>query len=148
MFRRYARLGQRSRLGERPFAGQILEYRAAADDVSARAVAEKGKNEIVVFAMENTGKRTVRGLTQPILDSLGDDPNAVRRPKRDMSKTPIMESGDIFLRGTMAQQDGWQTFGLDNTVTLRHLGLEVLSSYDDAHSCLSELELLDADGNR
>ncbi|WP_417152899.1 beta-galactosidase [Rikenella microfusus] len=107
---------------------------------------KKGKNEIVVFAMENTGKRTVRGLTQPILDSLGDDPNAVRRPKRDMSKTPIMESGDIFLRGTMAQQDGWQTFGLDNTVTLRHLGLEVLSSYDDAHSCLSELELLDADG--
>lgn len=107
---------------------------------------KKGKNEIVVFAMENTGKRTIQGLTEPILDSLGDDPNAIQRPKRDLSKTPIMESGDVILRGTMAQKDGWQTFELQNTATLRHLGLEVFSSYDSTYSCLSELELLDTEG--
>lgn len=107
---------------------------------------KKGKNEIVVFAMENTGRRTIQGVTEPILDELGTDPNVAPKPKRDLSKTPIMDAGDIVLRATMAKQAGWQEFELPNTATLRHLGLEVTSSYDDAFSCLSELELLGADG--
>lgn len=107
---------------------------------------KKGKNEIVVFAMENTGKRTIQGLTEPILDSLGNDPNAVQRPKRDLSKTPIMEPGDIILSGTMTAADGWQRFDMENTATLRHLGLEIASSYDSTYSCLTEIELLDENG--
>ena len=107
---------------------------------------KKGKNEIVVFAMENTGKRTIQGLTEPILDSLGEDPNAVKAPKRDLSKQPILDAGDIILRGTMQAVDGWQTFDLANTATLRHLGLQVMSSYDSTYSCLTEIELIGADG--
>lgn len=107
---------------------------------------KKGKNEIVVFAMENTGKRTIQGLTEPILDSLGEDPNAVKAPKRDFSKQPILDAGDIILRGTMQAVDGWQTFDLANTATMRHLGLQVMSSYDSTYSCLTEIELIGADG--
>ena len=107
---------------------------------------KKGKNEIVVFAMENTGKRTIQGLTEPILDSLGEDPNAVKAPKRDLSKQPILDAGDIILRGTMQAVEDWQTFDLANTATLRHLGLQVMSSYDSTYSCLTEIELIGADG--
>ena len=34
---------------------------------------KKGENEIVVFEMEDTGKRNLQGLDKPILDSLGID---------------------------------------------------------------------------
>lgn len=110
----------------------------------------QGENEIVVFVMEPSeqGKEwRVLGLSNPELDQLGIDRNQPQRPKRDISKTPIMEAGDVIFKGRMAQADGWQAFDLENMATLRHLGLEVQSSYDDKFSCLAEIDLLDAAGN-
>ncbi len=109
---------------------------------------KKGENELVVFTLEDTGVRTLKGLTKPILDVLGKDINAKERPKRDNSKTPVLDKGDAIFEGSMEKKGGWQTFTFDRPRTLRHLALETLSSYGDNSSCLSELDLIDGNGKK
>ena len=107
---------------------------------------KEGENEIVVFAMENTGQRTIAGLSEPILDELGKDPNAGKRVGRAAQGDPVIEEGDKILSGTMKRADGAQYFPFASTRTLRHLCVEVTSGYDGKHSCLSEVTLIGADG--
>lgn len=108
---------------------------------------KKGKNEIIVFEMEDTGHRTVAGLNQPILDENGKDKNARVREKRDYTKQPRLDQGDVIFSGKMEKKQGWQDYSFRNAVTLRHLCFESLTSYDDRFSCISEIDLLDADGS-
>lgn len=108
---------------------------------------KKGKNEIIVFEMEDTGHRTVAGLNQPILDENGKDKNARVREKRDYTKQPRLDQGDVIFSGKMEKKQGWQDYAFRNAVTLRHLCFESLTSYDDRFSCISEIDLLDADGS-
>lgn len=107
---------------------------------------KKGDNELVVFALEDTGARKLSALKQPILDHLGVDKNEKQRPKRSNDKIPQLDAGDVVLKAEMLKQMGWQAFQFKNTITLRHLALQTLSSYDDALSCLSELDVLDEHG--
>lgn len=106
----------------------------------------KGRNEIVVFEMEDTGHRSVAGLDRPILDENGVDKNARLRPERDYSKLPVLEQGDMIFSGKMERISGWQEYGFQQTATLRHLCFESLTSYDDRFSCISEIDLLGEDG--
>ena len=46
---------------------------------------KKGENEIVVFEMEDTGKRNLQGLDKPILDSLGIDKNKPEKQQRNQA---------------------------------------------------------------
>lgn len=107
---------------------------------------KKGKNEIVVFEMEDCGKRTVAGLDKPILDSLEKDKLAEATALKYTGKNPVLDEGDVIYSGRMEKKDGWQTFMFDGGKTLRHLCLESLSSYDGKHTCISEIELLGTDG--
>lgn len=107
---------------------------------------KKGENEIVVFEMEDTGCRTLRGLDQPILNQLGKDKNLKERRGYDYSKQPILEKGDIILEEKMERKDDWQEFTFKNVVTLRHLCFESLSSYDNQFSCIAEIDLVAPDG--
>ena len=107
---------------------------------------KKGENELVVFTLEDTGIRTIKGLKKPILDVLGKDINAKERPKRDNSKSPVLDKGDVIFEGTMEKKGGYQEFTFDTPKTMRHLALETLSSYGDSFSCLSELDLIDDNG--
>lgn len=106
---------------------------------------KKGVNEIVVFEMENTGCRKIRGLNQPILDEPGKDKNAVEHASWDNTKSPILDKGDKILEAKLEKVEDWQTFEFNRPVTLRHLCLETLSSYDGKFSCIAELELLGED---
>ena len=58
---------------------------------------KKGENEVVVFEMEDTGKRNLQGLDKPILDSLGIDKNKPEKQQRNQTGSPILEEGDILL---------------------------------------------------
>ena len=62
---------------------------------------KKGKNEIVVFEMEDTGCRTLRGLDQPILNVLGKDKNARIQHDRDYTKIPILDQVDVVLNASL-----------------------------------------------
>lgn len=107
---------------------------------------KKGKNEIVVFEMESTGKRTLCGINHPILNQLGPDKNAVASV-RDYTKKPILDDGDMIYKGTLKLKDGWQEFIFDGSKTLRHLCINVTSTYDNTPTCLAEIELIDENGN-
>ncbi len=107
---------------------------------------KEGENELVIFTLEDTGARTVKGLREPILDHLGVDKNAEERTKRDNGKKPILDKGDIVLSGSLKKENGWQEFAFENAVTMRHLALETLSTFDEGAPCLSELEVIGEDG--
>lgn len=107
---------------------------------------KKGTNEIVVFEMEDTGHRSIQGLKNPILDEVGVDKNRIEKNSMDTSKEPILEKGDQILNGKLEQKNDWQRFTLTNSATLRHLCIEVLSSYDNKNSSISEINLIGTDG--
>ncbi|MDE6821150.1 MAG: beta-galactosidase [Bacteroides acidifaciens] len=108
---------------------------------------KEGENEIVVFEMEDIGNRTLQGLNQPILDSLGVDKNYQQGQRRIVQGTPILEKGDIALKATVQESNEWQLFEFPVATTLRHFCIETLSSYtDDNQACISEVELLDDKG--
>ncbi len=107
---------------------------------------KKGKNEIIVFEMEDTGHRTVAGLNQPILDENGVDKNARVREKRDYTKQPILEKGDVIFTGKMEKIKGWQDYSFQHAATLRHLCFESLTSYDNQFSCITEIDLIGENG--
>lgn len=107
---------------------------------------KKGQNEIVVFAMEETAQRTIQGLDSPILDQVEKDKNAPERTERNNSRAPILDRGDCFYTAQLEQKSGEQRFLFDNTITLRHLCFESLSSFDGKYSCLNEINLIGPDG--
>lgn len=107
---------------------------------------KKGRNEIVVFEMEDQGHRTIAGLDKPILDQLGKDKNAVELQTKYGDKIPVLDEGDIIYSGYLEKKEGWQRFTFDYDKTLRHLCIETLSSYDKKHSCMNEIELIGSDG--
>lgn len=109
---------------------------------------KKGKNEIIVFDMETRGDYTVAGLPAPILDSVGIDRNRQTTKGRELPVgQPIIEKGDCVLQGTMKNADGVQHFELATPATMRHICIEVESSYDNKNSCLAEITLY-GEGNR
>ena len=107
---------------------------------------KEGENEIVVFEMEYTGKRTLCGVDKPILNVLGPDKNAFKT-SRDYNRVPILDEYDGIFKGTVEHKTGWQEFTFDGIKTLRHLCIDVQTTYDDKHSCICEIELIDESGN-
>ncbi len=107
---------------------------------------KEGENEIVVFEMEYTGKRTLCGVDKPILNVLGPDKNAFNTT-RNYNRVPILDKYDRIFSGTVEKKNGWQEFTFDGSKTLRHLCIDIQSTYDGKHSCISEIELLDENGN-
>lgn len=107
---------------------------------------KKGENEIIVFEMEDTGCRTIQGLDKPILDEVGIDKNALKRCEGKIKEVPVLDRSNCIFSGKMEKKDGWQMFSLGRTVNLRHLCVEILTSYDDINSCISEINLIGADG--
>lgn len=105
-----------------------------------------GENEIVVFEMEDTGCRTLAGLDHPVLDDLRTDKNAIARPVENAGKQPVVSTTELIYAGQLKRSSGQQTFHLQNKATLRYLCLEVTESYDGINSCLTELDLLKANG--
>lgn len=107
---------------------------------------KEGENEIVVFEMEATGKRTLCGVKKPILNLLGPDKNATKA-EFDYSRVPVLDEYDGIYEGTVENKSGWQDFQFDGLKTLRHLCIDVRSTYDGKHSCICEIELIDDKGN-
>lgn len=108
---------------------------------------KKGRNEVIVFDMEPTGHYGVAGLADPVLDKLGHDHNAPKAGGRvQPTGKPIIEDGDCVLSATMQKADGVQHFDFKAPATMRHLCVEVESSYDGKNSCLAEINLIGEDG--
>lgn len=107
---------------------------------------KEGDNEIVVFEMEDTGQRTIQGLDKPILDEVGEDKNVSSSSDIEANRIPILDVADRIFTGKLEKIDSWQTFALNNAVSARYLCIEVLTSYDDINSCISEINLIGSNG--
>lgn len=107
---------------------------------------KEGDNEIVVFEMEDTGRRMIQGLDKPVLDEIAEDKNELRSSDVKADTKPVLDITDRIYAGKLKKEDGWQTFALNNSATLRYLCIEILTSYDDINSCISEINLIGANG--
>lgn len=109
---------------------------------------KEGRNEIIIFEIEDTGYRTVEGLDEPILNKLGVDKNKPSASEgRVNDKQPELDKGDIILEAQLQKRNGSQAFAFDNDKTLRHLCLEVLSAYDGSEEpFINEIDVIGADG--
>lgn len=107
---------------------------------------KKGKNEILVLDIEHGKHHSVAGLTEPILDDIQPDRNELKVERRKELGTPVIEEGDLILNATLERSNEPQRFTLPTKATMRHLCLQVMSSYDAENACLSELELFDSEG--
>lgn len=108
---------------------------------------KKGKNEVIVFAMEPSTTRTFGALSLPILDQLGMDKCKPEAPVRAATGRPILEAGDRLLQDSLPKTNDWVTYKLDGT--MRHLCIEFTSSWtEDKRTSLCEIELLDDKGQK
>ena len=106
---------------------------------------KKGKNEIVVFEMESTGKRTLQGLDKPILDVLGIDKHNFAT-MRNYDLVPVLDKDDGLYKGQAKSMEGWQEFIFDGSRTLRHLCIDIHSTYRGTNSQICEIEILNKHG--
>jgi beta-galactosidase len=106
-----------------------------------------GGNEIVVFEIEDTGARTVRGLPEPVLNQLRPDPLAPPPPVREQGSF-ILDPSGAALSGSFTPADSEQLFPLA-PVKARYFALESVSSWrDDPFASAAELWLLDEGGKK
>jgi beta-galactosidase len=96
--------------------------------------------------MESTGKRTLHGVDKPILNTLGADKNSFK-VAREYNRVPVLDEYDGVFEGRVQKKNGWQEFIFDGMKTLRHLCIDIQSTYDGKNSSIAEIELLDDWGN-
>lgn len=105
----------------------------------------RGENSIVVLEIEERGHRTVRGLKNPILDSLATDRLKPPRPVRHEGRV-ILDSADVMAGGSFADGDSAQNVRC-RRVKARYVCLESLSSQRGDHfASIAEFYLFDDKG--
>ncbi len=107
---------------------------------------KEGKNEIVVLDIDDRGTRAISGLAQPVLDTLQDDKNLPAAKERD-GDFPWLDKGDMVAKVEFIAGKEPQTVKFKNSLTARHICLEILNSHgDQPYSHIAEIDILDGDG--
>ena len=107
---------------------------------------KKGANEILVLDIDGGAKEhTLRGLTRPILDQLGDD---VARPAAHRKAGQKLDLSGLapLAAGAFAPTTDWQTIGFAPTKA-RYIALQSLHGQkNDPWTTIAELALAGEDG--
>lgn len=105
---------------------------------------KEGENEVIIWELEGTQSATLAGLDRPILDDLKVDETITHRKE---GQTIELDGIAPLHTGTFTRGPGWQTIALPKA-TGRYFCLESLNSWtDDAYATVSEIYLLDEQGN-
>ena len=108
--------------------------------------AKKGKNEVVVFELDDRGNRQMSGLAKPVLDTLQEDKNRQTSIKREGEK-PWLDKGDMVVKTTLKPGNTPQVLKFKNTLTARHVAIKILNAYENtpfAH--IAEIDILNGEG--
>ncbi|MGX5689732.1 beta-galactosidase [Arcticibacter tournemirensis] len=105
---------------------------------------KKGANEIIVFDLASPEKAEVKGLRQPILDSLkGNSAYTHRKFGQDLD----LSNEKPNYAGSFKPGNGWQHVQFDSTAKTRYFCLEALNSQGgDDYTAVAELEIHGDDG--
>ncbi len=117
---------------------------------------KKGRNEIVLFEQIKDGIHELATLTDPVLNQLNPDENAVVRSQvsnksentasRGKMSEPKFPASALVKTGALADSEDEQTVRIP-TQKARYLGLQALSSHNgDEFTTLAEIDALDAAG--
>ena len=99
---------------------------------------KKGKNEVVVYDILGPVDNKLRGLKEPIIDSL--------KKYTENKKEVNLPEGDPLIEISMAPGNGWQTFERENPSSGQVLWIEIKESCSPEAVSLAELQLLDREG--
>ena len=106
-----------------------------------------GRNEVIVFELDDRGVRTIAGLAEPVLDKLQKDPDGNRKPRRD-GANPRLEQGDLVAVAALDPGGQPQPVKFTKPVTARHLAVEITATHGNTrYSHLAGIEVLGADGH-
>jgi beta-galactosidase len=106
-----------------------------------------GNNELIVFELEDKGKRSVEGIDKPILNELGTDALAPPMPVRTGGLLKL-SPGDMAATGTFVAGDSEQVVTI-KPVRARYVCLQSLSSLrDDPFASTAEFNVLGANGEK
>ena len=105
----------------------------------------QGENEITILDLEGTGYCTIRGLSNPLLDSVGTDRLKPPLPHREERKI-LFSTGDLVAEGSFVPGDNPQDVTFTAT-SGRFVCLQSLSSQRNDHfASVAEFYLLDKNG--
>lgn len=105
----------------------------------------RGRNQVVVFALEGAPPKSIAGIKEPILNVLKTDRLKPPKPKRQEGRIRL-DTLDLVARGAFA--DGPDPQDVTFTpLNCRYICLESLSSQkSDPFASIAELDLLDPSG--
>lgn len=105
---------------------------------------KKGRNEIIVLDLKGPRKAAVKGVTQPILDVLGNENAGIHRKK---GETLQLDGEKAEMKGSFLPGNGWREVRLPEPSAGRYFCLEALSAQDGGKvAAIAELEVLGIDG--
>jgi beta-galactosidase len=107
---------------------------------------KKGKNEIVVFELDDRGARTIKGLAKPELAKLQKDPNQILKTRP--GKDPELKEEDQVAAVELLPKRDVQNVEFVKPLTARHVAIEITSTHKNSPvAALSEIEIVDEGGN-
>lgn len=106
---------------------------------------KKGSNQIVILDLQNEGGTTVRGLKEPVLDSLRNNSSTSKNKK--LGQKLILENAKPVHQGTFPEGKDWQTVKFD-PVNGRYFCLEAINALNgQPFASCAEIYLIDENGN-
>ena len=107
---------------------------------------KKGQNEIIVLDIIGPNEAKSEGLAKPIIDQLQKAEPPIHRTE---GQNLNLNGESPVAAGTFKAGNGWQEVKFSAPQTGRYVCLEGLNSHNgDEYTCIAELYLLDANGER
>ncbi|MCF3107945.1 beta-galactosidase [Niabella sp. CC-SYL272] len=104
---------------------------------------KKGINEVVVFDLQGTPKPELRGLDQPILDSVTEKRAAGHKKAAQKWMVPAAQA---YHTGSFEDSKEWQTVRF-KPIIARYFCLEALTEFkNQPYTSAAELQLMDTEG--
>lgn len=105
---------------------------------------KKGRNEIIVFDLDNPQELSISGINQPILDKISQDESLLHRKK---GQNLNLNGVKPVIAGTLTADAGWKSINFDGLKSGRYFCFEALSSQNekDPITSVAEMEIIGAD---
>jgi len=105
---------------------------------------KKGRNEIIVFDLDNPQELTISGINHPILDKIIPDESLLHRKK---GQNLNLKGVKPVIAGSLSAEQGWKKISFDEVKSGRYFCFEALNSQNenDPVTSVAEIEIIGSD---